>query len=283
MSSNRIDLHIHSTASDGVYTPSEIVYMAGERRLETIALTDHDSVAGLPEARTAAAGTGLTVLSGVELPTSLEDPTFPRGVRTVDILGYLFDAEYRPLLHMLRTIRETRLRRAAQMVDKLNALDMAITYARVQEIAGSGAVGRPHVAQALLEAGYVASLKEAFDRYLGDDGPAYVARYRLAPREAIALLHAAGGVAVLAHPIRLPACRALIPALVAYGLDGLEAYYPDHDAAFTSEMEALAHRHGLIVTGGSDLHREVENLGQQPVPPECVDQLRERAAQYRTP
>ncbi len=258
--------------------------MALERRLDALALTDHDSTEGLPEALAAAQGTTLAVLPGVEIAAFQADPTAPHGGHTVDILGYLFDADHQPLQATLRAIRQARLSRAARMVQKLNALGLAITYERVREIAGSGAVARPHVAMALREAGYVTTLQEAFDRYIDERGPAYVDRYRLTPPEAIALLHAAGGVAVLAHPYRVPHCQTLIADYAAQGLDGLEVYYPDHTPDFTRRMRVLARRYGLIMTGGSDFHRAVDGmigLGRQRVPPACVAQLMARAAEYR--
>ncbi len=284
MSYHRIDLHIHSTASDGDHTPSEVVSLALARRLDAIALTDHDTSNGLPAAMTAAEGTGLTVLPGLELATFQPDPTTPRGGFSVDFLGYCYDLDNAPLQDKLRHIREVRLTRAEQMVARLNELGMAISYERVRAIAGKGAVTRPHVAMALREAGHVASLQEAFDRYIADDGPAFVDRYRLSPPEAIRLLHAAGGAIVLAHPIRVPNLDSLLPEYIGYDLDGLEVYYPDHDSAFTRRMRVLARQYDLIQTGGTDFHREkggVIRLGQQQVPPECVEQLVARAQSYR--
>ena len=279
MMHNRIDLHTHSTASDGEFSPSEVVALALERELDVIALTDHDSAEGLPEAWQAAAGTSLTVLAGVELATTQPDDS------EVHLLGYLFDTENAAFRERLHTLRDGRLIRARKMVEKLSALGAPVALERVLEIAGSGSVGRPHVARALLEAGHISTLQEAFDRFIADGGPAYVPRERLTLPEAIAMLHAAGGVAVLAHPIRVPNRETLIPELVAHGLDGLEVYYPDHDEAFTAHLRDLAHQYDLIMTGGTDFHRVEEGgiirLGTQSVPPECVPQLQARAAQYR--
>jgi len=278
----RVDLHTHSTASDGALSPSEVVRLALRHRLDVLALTDHDTFGGIAEAQAAASGTTLTVLPGIELATVTPDG------RNLDMLGYLYDPDNPAFAARLAALRDARLNRAAKMIARLNALDIPIRYERVIELADGGSVTRPHVARALLEGGHVASLQDAFDRYLGDGGPAYVPHDQLAPQEAIALLHAAGGVAVLAHPIRLvedgmdPA--AMVAALAPQGLDGLEVYYPDHTPGFTLRRRVLARQYDLGMTGGSDFHRrEVRprHIGSQRVPPECVEQLRVRAERYR--
>jgi predicted metal-dependent phosphoesterase TrpH len=275
----RIDLHLHSTASDGQYTPAEVVALALQRGLDAIALTDHDTTAGLAEALAAAENTGLRVLTGVELGTWHGD------INEVHLLGYCFIPDDADFQERLRWMRDERRVRAEKMVARLAELGAPITLARVLEIAGEAAVGRPHVAQALLEAGHVASCEEAFARYLADGGPAYIPRLRLSLPEAIAQIHAVGGAAVLAHPFHLPDAEALLPALLDAGLDGLEAFYPDHDAAFTARMVALAHHHDLIVTGGSDFHRPQPDgsliLGTVDVPPDCLARLEARAARYQ--
>ncbi len=276
----RIDLHLHSTASDGHYTPAEVVALALQHGLDVIALTDHDTTAGLAEALAAAANTTLRVLTGVELGTWHGD------INEVHLLGYCFTPDDADFQERLRWMRDERRLRAEKMVARLAELGAPIALARVLEIAGDAAVGRPHVAQALLEAGHVASREEAFDRYLADGGPAYIPRLRLSLPEAIAQIHAVGGVAVLAHPFHLAVdIEVLLPALLDAGLDGLEAFYPDHDAAFTARMVALARRHDLIVTGGSDFHRPDADgsltLGTVDVPPDCIPPLEARAARYR--
>jgi hypothetical protein len=277
----RIDLHVHSTASDGAFSPAEVVRLALVHRLDVLALTDHDCTDGVAAAQAAAQGTPLTVLPGIELAT-----TPPDGL-TMDLLGYLYALDATPFQTRLQTLRAQRLDRAALMVERLAELGVPVRYERVLEIAGEGAVARPHVAQALLEAGHVATLQEAFDRFLGDDRPANVPHGELTPPEAIALLHAAGGVAVLAHPIRLVEHHldpeAIVAELAPHGLDGLEVYYPDHTPEFTLRMRVLARRYDLVMTGGSDFHRregDTIRLGTQSVPGEAVDHLRARAARY---
>lgn len=280
----RIDLHTHSTASDGAFSPSEVVRLALVHRLDVLALTDHDCTDGVAEAQAAARDTPLTVLPGIELATTPPDGP------TMDLLGYLYDLNDAPFQARLTALRDYRRDRAALMVERLNALGIPIRYERVLEIAGEGAVARPHVAQALLEAGHVATFQEAFDRYLGDGRPANVPHAKLTPEEAIDLLHGAGGVAVVAHPIRLVEIgldpEAVVKELLPHGLDGLEVYYPDHTPDFTLRMRVLARRYDLVMTGGSDFHRRENDtirLGSQPVPAESVAHLRERAARYARP
>ncbi|HLY26837.1 MAG TPA: PHP domain-containing protein, partial [Aggregatilineales bacterium] len=233
----RLDLHLHSTASDGVYSPSEVVNIALTNHVNVIALTDHDNVSGLEEARKAAGSSGLMVLPGVEL--SSEEKKKDR-----HILGYMFNPLDQPFLSVLAELRGARVGRAERIVQKLGDLGVQIPLKRVYDLAGTGSVGRPHVAQAMLEGGYVHSLQEAFDKYLSDSGPAFVPHYQLDPAGAIDLLHRAGGVAILAHPGRLDEdYHPVVEALVPLGLDGLEAFYPDHTPAIVEDLTALAKRH----------------------------------------
>jgi len=279
MTLNRIDLHVHTTASDGVFRPAEVVALARRHRLDAIALTDHDTTAGLPEALAAAADSGLLVLPGVELAAVQPDG------ETIDLLGYGMDIADSALQTRLRELREARQNRAGRIVARLATLGLPIPLERVLALAGGGAVARPHIAQALLEAGYVGSRKEAFDRYIGNDGPAYVPHFQMPVEEAIALIHAAGGVAALAHPVRVRDYAARLGPWVDAGLDGLEVYYPDHTPVFTRDARGNARRYGLIMTGGSDFHGAGTDgaitLGSQRVPPACVEQILARAARYR--
>jgi len=276
----RVDLHVHSTASDGVYAPGEVVQIALTNQLDVIALTDHDNVSGVVPAQQAAAGRKLEVLAGVEL--SAEDDYTDR-----HILGYLLDVDNAPLQSVLAELRDARANRAARMVQKLTAIGVNIPLERVMALAGTGSVGRPHVAQVLAEQGYVNSIQEAFERYIGNDGPAYVPHYRLEPARAIALIHGAGGAAVLAHPGHYDDYRSVIAALVPLGLDGVEVYYPDHVPALIEDLRVLARQYNLVMTVGSDFHRREGDgsarIGSVKTPPnlDVVDKLRERAAQYR--
>lgn len=252
--------------------------MALRHRVDVLALTDHDTSEGIPEALTAAQDTPLKILPGIEMATVQADG------RTIDLLGYFYDIEHAELQAQLAIMRSARRERAAAIVEKLAALGLPIRLERVLEIAGKGTVARPHIAEVMLEAGHVATRQQAFDQYIGNESPAYVPHYEINIERAIALLHAAGGVAVLAHPIRVRDYADYLPGWVDAELDGLEVYYPDHGPQFTMQARVLARRYNLIMTGGSDFHRMedgVIKLGSQTVPPECVAQLEARAAQYR--
>lgn len=276
----RVDLHTHTTASDGTLSPRALVALAAEKGLEAVAITDHDTTEGVPEALAAGAELDILVIPGVEINTDTE-------TGHVDVLGYFIDVAHPELQRVLEKIRNARYYRAREMVAKLQHLGCPIRFERVLELAGGGAVGRPHVAQALLEAGYVSSISEAFERYIGRNGPAYADRYRMTPADACRLIRAAGGVPSLAHPVPpedplsdpkdLPT---LLPELVEAGLAGLECFYPGYPPEATQRLLELAARFDLIPTGGSDFHGatkpEIE-LGMVDVPPESVAQLREAA------
>jgi predicted metal-dependent phosphoesterase TrpH len=276
---NRVDLHVHSTTSDGAFTPSEVVHLALERGLAVIALTDHDTLGGVAEAQRAALGTGLEVIAGVEVNSEGE-------WGDLHFLGYYVDPENGRLQDRLRAIRDGRVERAHKMLGRLRELGMALEWAEVRALAGGDSVGRPHVAQALLNRSYVRTLQEAFDRFIGNDGPAYVTRPRLTPPEVIQAITEAGGVPVIAHPVHSGAAAvARIPEFVSYGLRGVEVYYPDHSPEVIEMLLGLCRKYGLLATGGSDFHgvgiKEGGQLGSVHVPLECVERLREAAA-FRT-
>lgn len=254
-----------------MHTPSEIVCMAHERGLGAIAITDHDAVAGIPEAVAVADGTGIEVVSGVEMSTAA-------GAHEVHILGYLIDSLDPVLCEALARSRASRLTRGQRMCQLLDGLGLHISWQRVQELVGEGAVGRPHVAIALQEAGYVSCNQEAFDRYLGRGRPAYVAREKVSPSQAVELIHGAGGVAVLAHPWHI---RDRIASFVQEsGIQGLEVYYTGYGPGVVSYLRQVARAHDLVPTGGSDFHGlELlpENiLGGPDVPSDTLVLLRAR-------
>jgi len=268
---SKIDLHLHTTASDGRFTPAELVARLAALGLEVIALTDHDTVAGVAAALEAAkAFPKLTVIPGVEINTDVDHGE-------AHLLGYFIDATDKNLLDSLEKLRDSRETRAKRMVAKLSGLGVDISWQRVQELAGSATIGRPHIAGALLEKGYIGSFSEAFDKYIGRDGPAYVEREKLTQEEAVNLVAGAGGLAVLAHPYTVGEVEPMVKRLKKVGLVGLEAYYKDYSPARVGELVGLARRYGLLATGGSDYHgidADTEVLpGKVDIPREVADEL----------
>ena len=248
-----VDLHIHSTASDGKYSPATIVSKAVEIGLKVISITDHDSTDGIvPALQAAKAFPGLTLIPGVEISTDLPDGE-------AHILGYFIDYASRDFQKELLRFRDSRLGRGRRMVAKLNDLGIKIDWARVQQIAGDGAIGRPHVAQAMLEKGYIKTFVEAFDKYIGHGGPAYVEREKMTPQEAVALVLRAKGLPVLAHPFTVKDPEAMAKSLKPAGLIGIEVYYKDNTPAATAATLKLAKKYSLIATGGTDYHG-IENI-----------------------
>lgn len=240
-----VDLHLHTLCSDGEFPPEEVVRQAASQGLRTIAIADHDTVAGIPQALASARGVSLRVIPAVEISCELAEGE-------VHLLGYFVNwSQGAPLAQMLARFRAARTQRARAMLEKLRRLGMPLDWEDVEAFAGCESVGRPHVAQALVARGYVQSVAEAFERYLFRGGPAYVPRFKLAPEEAIALIHRSGGVAVLAHPLDI---LDVVGWLTGEGLDGLEAYYPGYAPEVSAQIVAIARRHSLIVTGGSDYH-----------------------------
>jgi predicted metal-dependent phosphoesterase TrpH len=242
------DLHIHSTASDGRLTPAEVVKEAAKKGLRFIALTDHDTIEGIAPALAAAKSfPDLRLIPGVEISTDI-----PAG--EVHVLGYFFDYTSRELGAKLDRFRNSRLNRAKGMVAKLDKLGIHLDWQRVEQIAGSSVMGRPHIAQAMLEKGYIDTFKQAFTDYIGRDGPAYVEREKVTPAEAVALIIKARGLAVLAHPFTAGDPEAMTIELKSAGLAGIEAYYDGYSDEEIEQLVAIAERHELITTGGSDFH-----------------------------
>ena len=268
---SKVDLHIHSTASDGRLSPAEIVHTSVELGLTIIALTDHDTVDGVaPALATAKAFPWLKVIPGVEISTDM--PT-----DEVHVLGYFIDYTDYKLQTSLERMRHSRQQRAQRMIAKLGNLGIPIEWQRVQKIAGSGSVGRPHLAQAMLEKGYIASIKEAFTKYISRSGPAYVERDKMTPQEAVELILRSNGLPVLAHPLFISDPEKLVVELKAAGLVGIEAYYDNYTADEIDRLVSLANKYNLIVSGGSDYHgldASTETMiGGADVPIEAVEQL----------
>ena len=259
-----VDLHMHSTASDGSRAPADVVGAAKAAGLVAIALTDHDSVAGLGEAQAAGAEHGVRIVNGVEL-SAVE------GEAETHLLG-LHLRDTMVLDRGLEALREMRQRRARTIVDKLVALGVKVTLDDVLAQAGDGAVGRPHVARALVADGWATDVRDAFDRYLGAGRPAYVAKEQLSMPDAIAMVHAAGGLAVLAHPGGA-GTRERLTALAAQGLDGVEVKHPSHSPSDTNKLRALCEQLGLVISGGSDWHGAADGprtIGMMQVPEEWL-------------
>lgn len=241
---NGADLHVHTDVSDGLHAPAEVVRMAIAARLEAIAISDHDAVDGIVPALQEAAG-GLLVVPGVEISTEGD------GNLEVHVLGYFIDWEAAELVRELALLRDSRISRARAMWDRLSALGMPISWERVQEVAGAGSIGRPHLARVLQEEGFVGSTREAFDLYLARGKPAYVPRFKITAEDAVRLVRRAGGVAALAHPWGLDH---LVGGLAAKGLAGLEVHYTGYTPEMVEHLAALAEDHDLVCTGGSDFH-----------------------------
>lgn len=250
----RIDLHTHSTASDGTLTPTELMRAAKAAGLSAIALTDHDTFEGLPEARAEAQRQGLELVPGCEL--SLDYGGLP-----THLLALFVDERPGHVVHELTRVRVARANRNAIMLEKLKSVGVHLRREDVERHA-TGVVGRPHMAQAMLAAGVVKSFDEAFTRFLGSNGLAYVPKVKLTPAEAIGAIHADGGLAVLAHPYLLSQqprhIEAMLLELTGMGLDGVEVYYTEHSDKYTALVAELAQRLGLLMSGGSDFHGSVK-------------------------
>ena len=269
-----IDLHTHSLRSDGALVPAELVRRAAERGVRVQALSDHDTLVGVGEAIATGTELGVRIIPATELNTESE-------WGDAHVLAYFVDPADAALEERLRWLRENRGRRVELMIAKLRELGYAITLERVLEIAQGGALGRPHLAQALFEKGYVPSYDEAFHTVIAKDSPAYVSRVGLTPLEAVELVRKHGGVPSLAHPGTVERLAELLPKLVAAGLAGIECFYGAHSPTWTAHCLALAREHGLVPTGGSDFHGRSEHgadLGAVFVPPETIDLLEARRA-----
>ncbi len=278
-----IDLHTHSTASDGLYSPAELALLAKQAHLGVIALSDHDSTDGIEAAIAAGQRLGVSVIPALEINTDL-----PGSSEEAHVLGYFIDYQQSELQESLRLLREARRQRGERMVEKLRQLGVDITWERVSQLA-QGAVGRPHVARALIEAGYAETVSEAFEKWIGPGRPGYVARYKLSPENAVRLIRSAYGVPVLAHPAAIMASipdaeQRVVAPLVAAGLQGLECYYGDYDDQTVRRLVELSEKYHLVPTGGSDYHgpnMHPTPLGGRLVPPSSLERLRSQAAANR--
>ena len=252
-----VDLHLHTTASDGALTPTQLVDLCAERGLRVICISDHDTTNGLPEAlQAAAAYPDLAIVPGIELSTDIPGSE-------IHILGYFVDHYDERLQSILNDFRDGRRNRGRRMVENLNAMGVSISWERVQEIAGDASIGRPHIARALVEGGYVQYPKDAFDKYIGRNGPAYAERVKLTPADAVRMLLDRGALPVMAHPTysasksdrgAVDSLPGILAELTAAGLVGMEVYYGDYTPEQVKWLRGLADDFGLIPCGGSDYH-----------------------------
>lgn len=270
------DLHSHSNRSDGTLTPAEVMHLAHARNLAGVALTDHDTFDGLAEAAATADELGLELVPGIEFSAEYDGAS-------LHILGYWVDPDDPGVEAELLRLTATRLRRGEMIVEKLRALGFDISVDRVMELANGGAIARPHIAEAMVEAGIVKDEKEAFERYISDDGLAYVPKHALRPSDALRLIGEAGGVCVLAHPGMWRGADtvpdALIEEMAAGGMVGLEVFHPDHDEELRAKYAAIAARLDLVATSSSDCHGERYGfrMGQERTDAETFAALKRRA------
>ena len=265
------DLHIHTYFSDSPASPQEVVKEAIEKGLACIAITDHDTVDGVNPTQEAAQSTSLEVLSGVELSSDLDG-------KDIHILGYFLNAPGPILTDVLIQMQDARIQRIQKMINKLKTLGIQnISLEEVCRLTKSRSVGRPHLAMVLYEKGYVVNVREAFGRFINDDGPAYVSKFNQTPYRAIELIRQSGGAAVLAHPM-ITRRDELIPKMVEAGLDGIEVYYPNFSANTSTFYETMAKKHNLLMTGGSDAHGKAKDntfIGKVRIPYEHVQHLKD--------
>lgn len=250
------ELHCHTTASDGRLSPTQVVQLAKQRDVTLLAITDHDTIAAHEEALAAGVALNLRIIPGIEVSA-----LSPQG--EVHVLGYNVRPDDDATINTLHSLRGVREARARGMIEKLTALGIVVPFERVQALAGDAMIGRPHLARVLVEMGAVANMQAAFDLYLAEGKPAFVPHEGLTPAEAVKLIHAAHGVAVLAHPALYRGnLNTLLEDMLAAGLDGIEAFYPMHTPAQVAQYKAIAKQHGLVLTGGSDFHAVI---GDQPI------------------
>lgn len=271
-----IDLHMHTVFSDGVNTPEELLEMVRTAKLAAFAVTDHDTIDGYRAVSDLLDSSDAALITGIELSAAYE-------TADLHILAYGFNPDYIALAEALKKFQESRNQRGQKMVEKLNEMGVKITYEDIQKKAGVGVIGRPHVAEAIFESGAVSRYNEAFEKYIGNGGPAYVAKANFAPDEAINLIHEAGGVAVLAHPA-VGQAEEHIEMLAGLGLDGVEVFHPEHTMSDREKFKKIAQDLGLSISGGSDYHGRSgrdSRIGSQKVSYEYLKELLEKAQTYQ--
>lgn len=271
-----IDLHMHSTFSDGVHTPTALVDIAVGKSLAAISLSDHDSVEGFSELASAARARGVEVISGVELSCEHKG-------RDLHVLGYGVETADGPLKAVLKHFRDVREERGIAIMEKLRTLGIHLDAEAVLAKAAGGALGRPHIAEALVEGGHVADFAEAFGRYIGENCPAYVEKYKMSPNEAVRHIHAAGGVALVAHPGFYLDDMDGFMELLGEGFDGIEVHHPHHNRGVITKLLEIARERDFLISGGSDFHGFAgrDNMGEPAVPYELLERIKLQIAERR--
>ncbi|MEI7812733.1 MAG: PHP domain-containing protein [Ignavibacteria bacterium] len=272
----KIDLHLHTTCSDGVYTPVQVVGMARAAGLDIISITDHDNLAGVKVAIEFGKQIGVEVIPGVEISIDIED-------KEVHLLGYFIDIYNDEFQKYLSFFREERYNRACRIVKKLNKLGVALTIDSVMAKAKSGAVGRPHIAQVLIEAGYATSFYEVFDKYIGNCCPAFEHKIHVSPQSALKLISDAGGLSFIAHPGYLS--ENILTSLIQSGIDGIEVIHPSHKQNQVEHYRGIVNEYCLLASGGSDFHGgkrdDEQNLGRYNIPTSYVATMRKMLIKHR--
>ena len=267
----KADLHIHTNHSDGFYTPKEIVLLAKENSIDIISITDHDNLSAINEASALGKELGIEVISGVEISSDIRD-------KEVHILAYFIEPENEEVEGYLKFFREERKKRAIRIVNKLRTIGIPLTMDYVMEKAATSAIGRPHIAQALLEKGFVNSYFEAFNKYIGNGGPAYEKKVHLSPQSAVKIINDAGGLSFIAHPGNMP--EDILKELIEAGIDGIEVFHPSHSPQHVKFYKGIVNEYFLLESGGSDLHggkREDEkNFGKYFANVSVVEDMRKR-------
>jgi predicted metal-dependent phosphoesterase TrpH len=268
---SKVDLHMHSFHSDGFFSPDEVVKKAKEKGLDVISITDHDSVNCLTEAFDAGNKYGVEIIPGVEISTDISD-------REIHILGYFIDPKNPELEHYLRFFREERLKRAGRIINKLNDLGLDISLEEVIKKADKGAIGRPHIAHVMKEKGLITNFFEAFNKYIGNGGPAYERKVHVSPQSAFKIISDAGGLSFIAHPGNLP--EYIIKELIDAGIDGIEVVHPSHMPHKVKYYRGIVNEYFLLESGGSDFHggdrNDEDNLGKYHTSTAIVDAMRTR-------
>ncbi len=270
----KVDLHTHTTHSDGFHSPEELINKAKTLGLRAISITDHDSISAFSEAYSIGRKIGIEVIPGVELSTDI-------GESEVHILGYLFDVKNKDLKRYLKFFRDERYKRACRIIDKLNSLGFTLSIEEIKLASKNSAIGRPHIAKLLHEKGYVKSYLEAFNKYLGNGCPAFEKKVHLSPQSAFKIINDAGGLAFIAHPGNMP--EALLKDLIDAGVDGIEVFHPSHTPNKVNFYKGVVNEFFLLSSGGSDYHggkrEDDKNFGKIYVPYEILENMKKN--QYR--